>query len=268
MFNNGDKVLITGPSCSGKIEEIGTVVKINRITEAGYMHGVWNVYPASSLRLVEEELKIGDLVEVIDRSVRRYDQSERGRIFKIDQIGNYEGTKWFSASHFDCYPAKSLRKLTPEEVAMHTGTIGYKMQELQTEMEKAKEAMREILAPLVDARFEQHDEEIKGIYDILATHEEVHEGMDERLSAIEKRLDSRAANLGEIREQRNEDVDRIDDIGKRLAILEGEILKVVPDNCVLSMNHCERYGNHYQVYSIHLLLGDIYYLSVVVEFHI
>ena len=37
-------------------------------------------------------------------------------------------------------------------------------------------------------RLKQHDEEIKGIYDILENHEEIHEGMDERLSTIEKRL--------------------------------------------------------------------------------
>lgn len=126
----------------------------DRCTAVGYP---W--IRADCLRLVEE-LKIGDWVEVIGKPMPLYAEClehEIGRIFEITQ----EDTKnheWFSCQCNPTYPATSLRKLTPEEVAEHLAPIPY--------------------VPTIDDHTRRLDFQRDRIDDI-----------DERLSVIEKRLD-------------------------------------------------------------------------------
>lgn len=127
-----------------------------------------------------EELKIGDWVKTIS-----------GTIFRIGDIYPFvDGSTsvWVSKDGGVQYPSHCLRKLTPAEIAIHTGTIGYKTQEIQDEVENALEAIRNLIAP--------------DVY--------------ERLSAIEREIKGRTF-----------DKTPIADILKRLAVLEGERPEVI-----------------------------------------
>lgn len=102
-------------------------------------------YPPTSLRKLSpeevaahtkkqlvEDINIGDYVEVL------YDGGliSKGTITKITdkkQDRLYSGVVFFIAN--------DVRKLSPEEVAMHTGTIGYKIQEFQEKLDKARETL-------------------------------------------------------------------------------------------------------------------------------
>jgi hypothetical protein len=71
-------------------------------------------YPASSLALVEEGLKIGDLVQVIDqpKGCRDHETGTVSRITAIGPQGGYEVDKFFYEGH-------SLRKLSAKEALCH-----------------------------------------------------------------------------------------------------------------------------------------------------
>lgn len=70
---------------------------------------------SSNLRLMEDGLKIGDWVEVIGPAVDG--PGKIGAIFKIlDTFDSHTWGRWFSSNGMHCYPAESLRKLTPEEM--------------------------------------------------------------------------------------------------------------------------------------------------------
>jgi hypothetical protein len=115
-------------------------------------------HPASSLRLIEG-LKIGDWVEVIGPFIPGYIDTGI-KCFKITETHEeYGGETSYRSPGQPRYRAASLRKLTPEEIAMHTGTIGYQMQKCSEDTEKAANALREILAPLIAKRQDgQHDQ--------------------------------------------------------------------------------------------------------------
>ena len=137
----------------------------------------------SEWKEVPDGLKIGDWVKVIGPDVALNDYY-RGRRFRISQTP-CQMSDMFSCEFYPNYfPAKSLRKLTPEEIAQHTGT-GYKTQEIRDEVESAVDAIRNLLAP--------------DVY--------------ERLSAIEKRQDIQGDRLNTI------DLEK-DDLRKRLAFVE------------------------------------------------
>jgi hypothetical protein len=192
VFSIDDKVEIVGPDKDGDQKELGNEFAIDQVVKRDgilyYSADPFWWYPASSLRLVEE-LKIGDWVKVIGPSIFD-DRSQNGRIFQIRHI-NTDGEISLDEGDWLFRPA-SLRKLTPEEVAEHTGTIGYQAQECQRELEKGIDAMRNLLAP--------------DVY--------------ERLSAIEKRQDEAreySDNLYKITEKLAE---RIYDLQKRFAFVE------------------------------------------------
>lgn len=128
-FHIGDDVEVIGPSITGNDIHLGKRFKI----ECMYVNPSQHIqfepydgtyYPASSLRLVELELKMGDWVEVIGKPMPLYAEClehEIGRIFEITQ----EDTKnheWFSCQCNPTYPATSLRKLTPDEIKQHTNS--------------------------------------------------------------------------------------------------------------------------------------------------
>ena len=191
-FKKGDLVEIIGPSPDGTTREIGERFTITQTyDDFSWMVGDYkdcysaagkHPYKAISLRLVEE-LEIGDFVEVILN-----DAPYTGRIGKVSDVGE----EWIALYNMGAWRRSSLRKLTPEEVVFHTGTIGYKMRECSEEIEKATEAMRDLLAPLVD----------------------------ERLAAIEKRLDVQEDAIIEM------DL-RLDVDAEAIKVLEGERPEVI-----------------------------------------
>lgn len=97
-----------------------------------------------------QAFQIDDEVEIIGLP-KMGSNSHIGESFKISQMWK-ETEIFYSNEKMPWYPASSLRKLTPEEVAMHTGTIGYQTQKCNEELQKAKESLWEILASLVDER--------------------------------------------------------------------------------------------------------------------
>jgi len=109
----------------------------------------------------------------------------------------------------------NLRKLTPEEIAMHTGTTGYKMQEFQDATEKGMEAIRELLAPMVDKRFEETIERLSAIERKACDGDLI---LEERISAIEK-------HLAWFESKHDESIDRQADelhaMQKSISVLEG-----------------------------------------------
>lgn len=138
-------------------EDVGKIFQISHIIEpySGcqyYSDSPKYAWAASSLRKLSDnevkehlapEFQIGDYAEVV-----LPDNPFTGQIGQVSSIGELT----IALYGMGIWSRESVRKLTPEEVTMHTGTIGYKMQEFQAEMDKAKDALREILAPLVDER--------------------------------------------------------------------------------------------------------------------
>ena len=181
IFNLGDEVETTN----------GTRFKISQIwkrTDGSFAYSDPNRrwFHADDLRLVPDELKIGDWVKVIGPDVALNDYY-RGRRFRISQTP-CQMSDMFSCEFYPNYfPAKSLRKLTPDEIADCTAPNLELSQEMKVKIGMTFLKHLDQIGELQD-RLKQHDEEIKGIYDILENHEEIHEGMDERLSTIEKRL--------------------------------------------------------------------------------
>jgi hypothetical protein len=113
IFHLDDEVEIIGVRCDGQAELTGNRFKISqyhadqdgeRCSAIGFP---W--YPASSLRLVEEELKIGDYAEVI----------LQGNTFtgKIGKVTDDSGIKTVALYNMGVWNRENLRKLSPEEIA-------------------------------------------------------------------------------------------------------------------------------------------------------
>jgi len=151
IFHISDQVEIIGPTITGCHCFIGEKFKISSECNMTYSGDGFPWYPTSSLRLVEG-LKVGDWVQVIGPKWNGPEPSECGKIFRISGIIGEGNECIFSAPCFPWYKPSSLRKLAPEEIAMHTGTIGYQAQKCEGDLQKAQDAIREILAPLVDGR--------------------------------------------------------------------------------------------------------------------
>ena len=189
----GDEVEIIGPSC----DATGRKFAISQISGCEYFscYGLpW--YPASSLRLVEE-LKIGDWVEVIGPTEFGGDKWQ-GKIFEITcthtESPAFGGRDLFSAMGVAWYPAKSLRKLAPEEIQQHTSksntlTVKFKCDtsEFEEQLDKAADKMWKVL---VDERLSAitRDVSLMGKELETVTTENVPEIYD-RLSAIEDRVE-------------------------------------------------------------------------------
>jgi len=120
-FEKGNKVKIVGPSICGQTRDIGREFVIYQIfPNSGaklYTNGQEYNYPASSLQLVEDKLKISDWVRVVGPDYNNRNE-EHGECFQIESFTAEYG--WYSALGMNFYPAKSLRKLNPEEIAQHT----------------------------------------------------------------------------------------------------------------------------------------------------
>jgi hypothetical protein len=189
----GSHVEIIGEAFGEISQAIGECGKITEISERmNYrVSGLW--YPASSLRLVPEELKIGDWVEVIGPN-ECGGEKWIGQTFQIStthkEAPSFRGRELFSALNMGWFEASSLRKLTPEEIAKHTRPTKEDLARVETQFRVVK--------------------------------------CEERLSAIEKRLDAQKDAIIEMNL-------RLDVDAEDIKALEGER----PEVCDCRISHLE-----------------------------
>ncbi|MDD3906429.1 MAG: hypothetical protein PHS46_07925 [Candidatus Omnitrophica bacterium] len=174
IFQIGQEVNVTHKES----HQYGTRFKITQIQlredngDIEYTTSGVSWYPASSLRLVEE-LKIGDLAEIIGDPVGIWCDEDKGHICEIVDIK--EGGNFRLRGKLFTYPAKSLRKLAPDEIAQHTAS---KLELSQDTKDK--------IAAVFDRAVER---EIAKRYP----------GIEARLSAIEKRQETQQNDINYIR---------------------------------------------------------------------
>lgn len=115
----GQEVEIIGPAFGGIHASVGEKGKLSDIDRGGYLvSGLW--YPASSLRLVEPELKIGDYAEVVLPG-----SYLTGKIGKVADVSNGEYPVCLEG--MGVWSKGTLRKLTPEEVESHLHPVKFSM---------------------------------------------------------------------------------------------------------------------------------------------
>lgn len=276
VFSIDDRVEIVGPDKDGDRNEIDAKFAISQVLKRDgilyYSGDCFWWYPASSLRLVEEELKIGDWVKVIGPSI--FDnRSQNGRIFQIQHI-NKDGEISLDDGDWLFRPA-SLRKLTPEEIQQHINSelkVGdyvlvvlpgtdlsdtvHKIRRIEDETREAftiqlddlswwrPKSLQKLLTP---EEIQQHtgtigyatqkcqediEKATKALRDILAPL------VDERLSAIEKRQDKidhwmdRFAKVGARWETERAEMQ------KSIDVLEGIQRGEAPDVADCPNHHC------------------------------
>lgn len=186
----GDIVRIIGPNWCDSKEKLGAIFQITEETGHGFSTGGHSWYPATSLRKVrvvdDDELQIGDWVEVTGPDDHGFGHTI-GEKFRISLL-NRPGAPFPCASDTGraFYPASSLRKLSHAERGELAGkTIGEAAQEFSDEVEKAKDAIRDILAPSVDDRLKIIEQNMESFHDFQMDQ---NRGVGERLSAIESKL--------------------------------------------------------------------------------
>jgi len=205
----GSQVEVIGPSRNGEcrfnkmrftIDMIWNHEKEGMLfADAGSMP--W--YPASSLQLVEEELKIGDLVEIVGQP-DGYPQTwdNEGKIDQIREAGS-RGTFWLAKTALR-YPTKSLRKLTLKEIQQH----------MQPKIELSQDALEKILERLSAIEKRQAEQQKK----IVQFDGEIG---DIRGSLSECWIESGDVEIGA--KLREKDVmKRLDAMQKSISVLGGE----------------------------------------------
>jgi len=110
QFNIGDEVVVTGPTRCGSNAHIGKRFKITECDDIYFSTLDLPWFPWRSLELVP--LKVGDWVEVV---------GVPSKIFQIDatDFSKWSGQTYYLDKERHQYPAKSLRKLAPEEALYH-----------------------------------------------------------------------------------------------------------------------------------------------------
>lgn len=234
-FQIDNEVRIIGPSCIGNKNHIGDKFKISEILERAdeCQYSTCNLgwYPASSLRLVEE-LQVDDWVKVIGPAVNY--PGEIGLIFQIKTAFNSPTYgKWFSTGGVGCYPPTSLRKLTPDEIAVYQAS---QMLPKSTETQELRRRIHDLEMSLNGFTNGPEPEYVSGI-----AH--VKDPVRDRLVAIESRLnelgpshaellgdvEALAEKVGSIQKRQENHGNRLNDqavnmkfIKERLSVLEGE----------------------------------------------
>lgn len=188
-FVMGQEVEIIGPSCAGNIGHIGERFKIierSPLDREEYSTSGLPWYPASSLLLVPT-FKKGDWAEITGPSILG-DDKHLGEKFVISGLSTVTQHIPFSPYDGMYYPAKSLRKLTPEEVAKHTAPKLELSQETKEKIAAVFEnaVEREIVKryPDIESRLAAIGSRLKNDRNLMM---EIEERFDERQDAIEKR---------------------------------------------------------------------------------
>jgi hypothetical protein len=207
-FKTGDKVIVIGPAINGATgHKLGRVFEITQMPDEcgilGPTHGVdcyssedVPMYPASSLRLVEE-LQIGDLVKIVGPDWRDCND-EIGETFDIESFN--EEFKWYSALGMNFYPASSLRKLTPEEIQQYQTA---QMLPKPTEIQELRRRIHDLEMWFNGFTNGPEPEYVSGI-------SYVKDPIRKRLSAIESRLKEDRNLMTEIEERMDERQDVTD----------------------------------------------------------
>ncbi|MFA7164645.1 MAG: hypothetical protein WC124_02200 [Desulfoplanes sp.] len=157
-------------------------------------------YPASSLRLVDDGLKIGDYAKVV-----RPGNQSTWQIGQVSCVGELTVT----LRDMGCWDRQHLRKLTPETVVRHTHQIGYRARGCQIKRKKSIDAIRNLLAP--------------DVYERLATIEKKIDQFDGEIGHLNGSISECLIESGDV-EART--ICREKQIEERLAILEGEAPEV------------------------------------------
>lgn len=179
-FHLDDEVEVIGTETRFKISQI----QKNPNGEIAYSAVGEPYYPASSLRLVEE-LQVDDWVEVIGKP--DYFTQYTGKMtFKITKGPNECGGilgfggvscggEYFGGDGTPFYPPRSLRKLTPDEIAKH---LASPTNTPQNKFNEKTEARLSVIESRLDALGPSHAELLGDV-----------EAIAERIAANEKRLD-------------------------------------------------------------------------------
>jgi len=192
-FQMGQNVTIIGPNILSDTYSTGVTMEITMLWAHKdgmlYSDDKFPWYPASSLRLVEEELKIGDWVEITGKP-DGYPQNwdNEGKIDQVREIKS-EGRFWLDKTCL-LYRTKCLRKLTPEEIAMHpvnnigefTATLKLDTSEFEAQLDKVADKMWKLL---VDERLDAIEKRLKEDRNLMT---EIEERMDGRVDEIEEDL--------------------------------------------------------------------------------
>jgi hypothetical protein len=192
----GSLVEVTGPTEYGNHGHIGKKFKIAAYHQDAPISSSRMIFtgagqpwfPASSLRLVEEELKIGDWVEVIGPT-RTGGDHDIGGLFQISHktlSGEYEGANDFTGKNFGWYHAKNLRKLTPEEIQQHLHPVGECVVKFKVDTSEFEESLDKAANKMWKLRVEERLSAIEK--DAEITEEYLRKCVDSRMEKIEKRL--------------------------------------------------------------------------------
>lgn len=198
----GTEVTIIGPSNSGGYTHYGERFVISEILTRSegksYSSSTYfGWFPANSLRLVEEELKIGDMAEVL---VDGYGK-KIGDVFCIDSIvkGRIPGDlgPYYSANNWPLYSRSELRKLTPDEVEQHTtpkDETSSKIKQFDGEIAHLLASVQEYLIESGDVEARTKCREMK-ITDRLSVIEHRQEIQQKLLSQLETHQDNHDKQL-------------------------------------------------------------------------
>ena len=217
-FHIGDEVLIIGPTITGCKLHTGERFTIEQVDHDKYSGYGLPYYPASSLQLVnkkplspmqitynykpddcehgtiqvscpcgrkveidpklDDELKIGDFVEVIGSSNCGH-IDHAGHVFQITEMPDIFTWTKLPCYSTECeypYPATSLRKLTPEEIKQHMAPT---KEDLDQIGEKFKMDRR---LSAIEKRQEEARKYSDDLYSITET-------LAERIYALQKRVE-------------------------------------------------------------------------------
>lgn len=255
-FKKGDLVEIIGPSPNGHVSEIGKqfVIKetgneldwMGTIYKDCYSAPVMYPYKASSLRLVEKGLKIGDWVEVIGPTDKSSSGHVIGNIFQIQKTAEHGGSEFYTTDGIPFYSRKELRKLTPEEIQQNQAIetvpgIRGKYANIDWRLSAIEERLGNIDRILGD-RWELHTQwrdrlsDIGGRVNKLGpSHSELLGdvgALAEKVGAIEKRQKEQHERIDRFMQDYREHKDFDFDMHDRIKVLEGER----PEVCEPAMN--------------------------------
>lgn len=147
-FQIGDTVYIVGPTKGGNLSHLSERFMIEQQMGQYYSKNGFPWYPDSSLLLTQDDLKIGDIVEVIGPSY--YSGSDRDDVFRIDRIVS---DKFYVGRRTYPYPASSLRKITTDEVrqpisipkrVQPPNMIEERLNWLQEQIDREKKVLRDV----------------------------------------------------------------------------------------------------------------------------
>jgi hypothetical protein len=204
----GDRVRVIGPSvreCDN--HRIGRVFEITQLPDKCkwlgapvgmdcYSTGDVPMYPASSLALVEEELKVGDYVESISNEYLR------DKIFRVEALKDECGEVLAGNIYFS---PKSLRKLSPAEVQAHLAPPINTPQNQFNEKTEARLAVIESRQDSLEEYARENDKNLSAIVKRSFRHEnwisrfaKVGARWEEEKADLEERIECMGQTIGKM----------------------------------------------------------------------